>query len=207
MSNTCVRDNDTMTSEATGEQAMHQLDAILSQPAGSHAGEYKVLRFRRHARHLVWPAVIAIVTAGAVPFFAWTFPEDWQDWAFFVGAAAVVIFLVLGPFFTWLARTTTVSTRRVIMRSGVLTRHRSEIQLGQIRELKLKRGPLQRIFGAGDIVLQSGSGDPQVLRNVPRVKLTAQALQALIEWHFSSQQFAQQQQAGFGASGPSFASQ
>lgn len=195
-----------MQSDEPRPHVTHRLDAILSQPAGSHAGEYKVVKFRRHARHLLWSALICIALAAAVPYFAGTFAEPWQNWAVYGGGGLALLLFVLMPYFGWLARTTTVSTRRIIIRSGVLTSHRSEIALTHIRELKLKRGPLQRMFGAGDIVLQTGSGDPVILTNVPKVKLTAQAIQELIEWHYSSQQFAQQQVPGYGFSGQSFAS-
>lgn len=192
-----------------GPETQHRLDALLSQPAGSHAGEYKVLKFRRHARHLVWCALIFIATSGAVAYFAGTFLEEWQNWAVLGGGALVVLLVVILPYLSWLGRTTTLTTRRIILRSGILTSHRTELPLAHIRELKLKRGPLQRLFGAGDIVLQSGVNDPVVLRNAPRVKLTARAIQELIEWHYASVQYAQpyasQQGSGQGFSGPSFA--
>lgn len=192
-----------MSSSRPTHDAAYKLDELLSQPASAQTGEYRVLTFRRHARHLLWSAVIFIALSGIIPFYAGTFIEPWQNWMVVGGGIAVAFVLVIVPFFTWLARTTTVSTRRIIMRSGVITRHRSELPLTQIRELKLKRGPIQRMFGAGDIVLQTEMSDPHVLKNVPRVKPIAQAIQELIEWQYASQQFAQQQRP---AGAPSFAS-
>lgn len=166
------------------------LDEILAQPVQSVAHEYRVVRFRRHARGLILPALVFIGTAGVVPYLWGSFPEPWQNIAVPVVAGAVLLLLVLGPFFSWLARSTTVSTRRIIARSGVFTRHRSEVSFQQVREMKLKRGPIQRMYQSGDVVLVLTSGDTFIIRHVPRVKIIAAAAQELIEWHVASQRFA-----------------
>lgn len=168
---------------------MQRLDEVLSAPAHMQLGELKVLTFRRQARRLFWSALILIATSAALPFFAGSFLEDWQNWAVLAGAALIFLLFVLIPFFRWLSRTTVVTTKRVIVRSGVFVRSRTELPFTQIREVTVKRGLLQRMFGAGSVVLQAAGADPLVLVNVPRVKKTAAALQELIEWQYASQQF------------------
>lgn len=174
----------------------HRLDEALAGPAHLLTGEFRVLTFRRQARRLVWAALICIATAGAMPYYAGSFLEPWQNWAVLIGGALVLLLCVVGPYVSWLARTTTISTKRIIARSGVLTRHRTELPFAQIREVKLKRGPIQRLFGAGNIVLEAGGETPLVLSNVPRVKVVAQAIQELVEWQYASQQLLAQGYGG-----------
>ncbi|MGO3833871.1 MAG: PH domain-containing protein [Microbacteriaceae bacterium] len=191
-----------MSSKPPASDVAQRLDEVLAAPAHMQLGELKVLTLRRQARHLFWSALILIVTCGAVPLYAGSFNEEWKNLAVLGGGALVVLLFVLVPFFRWLGRTTVVTTKRVIVRSGVLSRDRSEVPFTQIRELTVKRGLFQRIFGAGNIVLQSAGADPFVLINVPRVKGVAQSLQELVEWQYASQQFlAAQGGQGFGAPG------
>lgn len=180
----------TSTADHLDELLAHQLD-----PAGP---EYRVVRFRRHARRLAIPVLVLFALAAAVPYFAGSFPEEWQNLALYAGSALAFVVIVVAPFLSWLARTTTVTTKRIILRSGVFTRHRTELPIGQIRELKLKRGLIQRMFGSGDIVLQMAQSDPYVLKHVPLVKTNASALQELVEWHYSAAVWAG---GGYGAGG------
>lgn len=143
--------------------------------------EAKVVKFRAHARKLTWSALVLIVVSGLTPYFFGSFVEPWQNLALIAGAVLLVFMLVIGPFFRWLTRTTVVTTRRIIMRSGFFTQHRGEVRLAQVREIKIKRGVLQRMWKTGDIVLQAGVTDPIMLRNVPRVAEIAPVLQELIE--------------------------
>lgn len=163
----------------------HRLAEVMANPDLAAQVEVKVMRFRPHARRLFWSAAILIALSGAVPYFTNSFPEEWQNWAFLAGAGGALVFFVLGPFVSWLARTTTITTRRVIVRSGVFTQHRTEVLLAQVAELKLKRGLFQRMWGAGNIILQSTHGSQVVLRNVPSIGVVSQALQELVQWQHS----------------------
>ena len=160
----------------------HRLAEHLSIPAGAQTAELKVVRFRPHARRLVFTALVCIAVSGAFAYFAWSFVEEWQNWLVAAGAALIMLFLVLVPYLRWLTRSTTITTRRVIIRSGVLTQHRTEVSLAQVSEIKLKRGLMQRITRAGDIILFSTFGSQVVLRDVPNVTLMAAALQELAHW-------------------------
>lgn len=159
-----------------------RLAEVMANPVLAEQVELKVTRFRPHARHLFWSALIFIALAGAVPFYMNTFQEEWQNIAFLAGAALAGLLFVLAPFVSWLARTTTISTRRIIMRSGVFTQHRTEVHLAQVGEVRLKRGIIQRLFGAGNIVLQSTLGSQVILRNVPGVVGVAESLRELVHW-------------------------
>jgi uncharacterized membrane protein YdbT with pleckstrin-like domain len=71
----------------------------------------------------------------------------------------------------------------VIVRSGFFVRHRSEVMLGRVREVKSSRSIAQRMRGSGDIELFSGT-ERTVLRDVPGVERVINALQELSERNY-----------------------
>src|SRR5690349_6054394 len=96
-----------------------------AQPAASV--ERVVARVRRHARILILPVLLLVATAGAATYLLLTLPEVWQLIAVGVVALFVVVLGCLLPFVSWLARRTTITTRRIILRSGVFARVRQEL--------------------------------------------------------------------------------
>ncbi len=81
---------------------------------GAPTPELRVARFRRHARALIWPALILIVVAGVAGYFFGNLPAPFQNWMLLAAAAIVILFLVLLPYLAWLSHTYTITTRRVI---------------------------------------------------------------------------------------------
>lgn len=166
------------------EERLAQVEAVLA-PAVSEQPEVRVLRFRTHARRLIWSVLILIAVAGASAYLVGQFPEAWQNQLAVVGAAVAVLLFVIIPYLRWLSHTTTVTTRRIIARKGLITRHRREVPLGKVRETRVRRGVLQRLWGAGDLVLFTGVEDRLVLRNVPGVTEIADVIQELVERQFA----------------------
>ncbi len=167
------------------------VDAVLGPaPASYTRPEVVVLRFRRHGRRLVLPVVVLLVVAAASGYWIGALPEAWMNLA--AAAAAVLIALLLGvfPILAWLAHRTTVTTRRVIVRGGFFVRHRSEVALSRVREVRSRRSIGQRMRGAGDIDLLFGT-ERATLVDVPGVEEVVDALQELSERNYehSTQSF------------------
>lgn len=156
----------------------------MSLPESQQQTETVVFRVRRHGRRLTFPIIVLFAVAGAAGYFAGALPEQWMN--LLAGAGAIVIGLVLGvlPILRWLATRTTVTTRRVIVRQGFVVQRRSELQLGSVREVRLKRGPLQRAFRSGDVELLVGAETPTRLIDVPGAELVVDALQELIAHNY-----------------------
>lgn len=147
------------------------------------------MRLRRHGRVLVLPVLVLVAVAAAAGYFVGGLPEPWMNLAAGLGAAGIALLFGLGPVFVWLSNRITITSRRVIVRRGVLVHRRSEVPLGRVREVRSKRGPLQRLAGSGDIELVVGAEQPVVLRDVPGPGAIVDALQELIAQNF--QQFDQ----------------
>ena len=157
----------------------------LTPTAGAPGPEMRVVRLRSHARRLTWSALVFIATATAVGYFTGNPPAPfaswWRDWMLWAGAAALVLLLVIVPYLRWLSHTYTITTRRVIEQSGLFGRQRTELAHARGYTISEKRGPLQRLWGAGTLVLSNGVEAPLRLRNVPSVRLVHETLADQVE--------------------------
>lgn len=148
---------------------------------GAPTPELRVARFRGHARRLFWSALVLIAVAGAVGYFYGNLREPFTDWMLLTAAAVVVLLLVVIPWAVWWSHVYTITTRRVIERSGLFATRRRE--LGHVRgyTVQLRRGPIQRLWGAGTLVLSNGVDAPMRLRNIPHAELVHEVLVDQVE--------------------------
>jgi membrane protein YdbS with pleckstrin-like domain len=148
---------------------------------GAPTPELRVARFRGHARALVWPALVLVAVAFACGYFFDNLPAPLQNWMLLVAAAVVLLLLVLLPFLAWLSHTYTITTRRVIERSGVFSSRRRELSHVRGYTIQIRRGPVQRLWGAGTLTLSNGVDVPLRLVNVPSVELVHEVLVDQVE--------------------------
>ena len=148
---------------------------------GAPAEELLIARFRGHARSLFWSAVLLIAVVGATAYLFDNLPEGYENWMLLTAAAALILFGVLIPYMIWASRSYTVTTRRVIVRHGIGARQRREISHVRGYSIGVRRGILQRMWGAGTITLSNGVDAPMRLTNVPNVTLLHEALADQIE--------------------------
>lgn len=142
--------------------------------------ERVVARLRRHARVLTLPVVLLIAVAGATPFGLGLAPELWQDLAIVGGAVLLVLLGSFLPFLGWLTRRTTITTRRIIVRSGIFVRVRQELLHSRGYDVTVRRNWAQGSFGSGDVRINTGHEQPFVLKDVPKPELVQGALQELM---------------------------
>ena len=153
----------------------------LTPAPGAPTPELRVARFRGHARRLTWSAIVLIVVSGAVGYLFGNLPAPFQDWMLLTAAAAIVLLLVLLPFLRWWAHVYTITTRRVLERSGVLAARRRELDHVRGYTIQIRRGVVQRMWGAGTLTLSNGVDPAMRLVNVPSVELVHEALVDQVE--------------------------
>ena len=153
----------------------------LTPAPGVPTPELRVARFRPHARRLFWSALVVIAVAGAVGYFYGNLRAPFEDWMLLTAAAAAVLLLAVLPWATWWAHTYTITTRRVIERSGLFGTQRTELPHMRGYTIQVRRGPLQRLWGAGTLILSNGVDAPMRLRNVPSVELVHEVLVDQVE--------------------------
>ncbi|MCW3493738.1 PH domain-containing protein [Microbacterium sp. SSM24] len=153
----------------------------MAPAPGAPTPELRVARFRGHARRLTWSALVLIIVAGAVGYLYGNLPAPFANWMLLAAAALVVFLLVLLPFLAWWAHVYTITTRRVIERSGILIARRRELAHVRGYTIQARRGILQRMWGAGTLTLSNGVDAPLRLTNVPSVGLVHEALVDQVE--------------------------
>ncbi|NYF11568.1 putative membrane protein YdbT with pleckstrin-like domain [Leifsonia sp. AK011] len=144
-------------------------------------GEWVVARLRSHGRALFWPTLLLLLVSGGIGFGYGRLPEEWQNLAILGAAALIVLVGCVGPWVRWMARTITITSERIILRSGVLVRERQEVRHSRIEEVAVRRSGLQLVFATGDVLLHTGASRPVVLRDVSSPKLVAEAIDDLVD--------------------------
>lgn len=175
---------------AQSPSAVPPTGAPTSAPAAAlaadQAPESVVTRVRRHGRHLTLPVLVLIAVAAAGGYFIGWFPEGWMNLTAAAAAAVIAIFLGIGPILGWLAQRTVITTRRVIVHRGFFVRHRTEVSLARVREVRTKQNPIQRMWRSGNIDLLIGA-EATRLADVPRVAEIHTALRELSERSYDQQ--------------------
>ena len=147
----------------------------------SEAAETVVARLRPHARALFWPTVLLLIVVAAVGFLSGTFREQLPNTVMLSVAGAIALVGWLAPLLRWSARSYTVTTRRVVVSSGILARTRQEVLLSRISDVAVERRGLQSLFRSGDVVLNGQLEHPVVLVDVPSAGLVQAAIHDLVE--------------------------
>ncbi|MGW9629763.1 PH domain-containing protein [Agromyces sp. NPDC055520] len=142
--------------------------------------ERVVARLRRNARVLTLPVIVLIAVAGATAYGLGVFHELWQQLAIAGGALLVVLLVVFLPFLAWLTRRTTITTRRIIVSSGIFVRVRQELLHSRGYDVTVRRTWAQSAFGSGDVRINTGHEKPFVLKDVPKPALVQGALHELM---------------------------
>jgi len=109
-------------------------------------GEHVVMELKEHAKALFWPFVLLVVLVAAV---VWVFV----------------------PWLRWRTTEYTVTNKRIAMRSGIITRTGRDIPLYRINDVNYEKGPIDRIFGCGTLVISDATDKPGLnLHDVPDVE-------------------------------------
>ena len=89
-----------------------------------------------------------------------SFVNDSASWIIAIVAIAWVVWLVL-KYFQWTMTYFVVTSRRVIYRTGVISKKGVEIPLERINNINFHQRIIDRIIGAGDLDIESAGKDGQ----------------------------------------------
>lgn len=153
---------------------------------GAAAPELRLAQLRSHGGGLFWSALVLIAVSTAVGYFSDNLPSPfaeipYADVMLWAAAGIVVLLLVVLPYLRWLGHTYTITTRRVVEQRGLVGRRRTEIGHARGYTVTQHRGPLQRLWGTGTLVLSNGEEPPMRIVNVPSVRLVHETLVDQVE--------------------------
>jgi uncharacterized membrane protein YdbT with pleckstrin-like domain len=136
--------------------------------------EHVVVSTHTHVKALLLPTVWLILVAAAAGFLS-TLPSGTAAPLLMVVIWAVAFllacWLVLVPFLRWLTTTYTVTNRRLITRTGIVSRRGHDIALTRINDVAYEHGLVDRVFGCGTLVISDASERGSVeLHDIPHVE-------------------------------------
>ncbi len=148
--------------------------------------EQPVLFLRPHWKTLIRPFLLAVIVV-AVALVAEVFASGSKGAAAVQLAIAAVAILILMlwlavPVVRWRTTTYELTTRRLRMREGIVTRRGRDIPLVRINDVSFEKGLLDRLLGAGRLVVESAGEHGQILLNdIPHVEQVQGTLFRLVE--------------------------
>jgi uncharacterized membrane protein YdbT with pleckstrin-like domain len=124
---------------------------------------------------------VLVADAAALGYFGGTFGEAWLNWLVLAAAVLIAVLLFLVPLIAWLGRNYTITTRRIVLRSGVFVRTRQELLHSRGYDIVVRKNAMQSLFRSGDVRINTGLEHPVVLRDVPGADLVQGVLHDLME--------------------------
>ena len=148
---------------------------------GEVVPEAVVARLRPHARALFWPSLALLVIIGATAYFGGIYRVGWVNYLILGGGALLTVLLFIAPLLAWLGRSYTITTRRIVLRHGLLVRTRQELLHSRGYDVTVRQNGLQQLFRSGDVLINTGLDHPVVLHDIPSADLVQSALHELME--------------------------
>jgi uncharacterized membrane protein YdbT with pleckstrin-like domain len=148
--------------------------------------EEPVLLLHPHWKTLIRPLFVALLVVIVALVVEAVLPSGTDATAarLVIGAVAILALMLwlIAPVLRWRTTTYELTTRRLRMRAGIVTRRGRDIPLARINDVSFERGLLDRLFGSGRLVVESAGEHGQILlADIPRVEEVQTTLFRLVE--------------------------
>jgi uncharacterized membrane protein YdbT with pleckstrin-like domain len=149
-------------------------------------GERLVLRLHPHWKTLLRPLFILVVIIAAALALLILLPPERYDTAarLAIGALALIAIVIwcLVPVLRWWTTSYELTTRRLRLRSGILSRTGRDFPLTRISDVSYSHGLLDRLLRCGRLVVESpGEHSQLVLNEIPEVEHVQATLFQLVQ--------------------------
>jgi uncharacterized membrane protein YdbT with pleckstrin-like domain len=148
-------------------------------------GEQFVLRLHPHWKTLVKPFfILAVIIAAAITALIMLPPRSSLDAA--RDGIGVVVFLAVivwcvVPLLRWRTTSYELTTRRLRLREGILSRSGRDFPLTRISDVSFSHGLIDRLLGCGNLIVESAGEHGQLILNqIPQVEQVQAALFQLV---------------------------
>lgn len=127
-------------------------------------GETIALDMHPHWWYFWEPALtlIAILIVGIILLIVDT--PDWFDtgakWLVIIAIVLAAIWLV-SRYMKWISTNFVITSNRIVFRQGIISKSGVEIPLDRVNNVNFHQTILERILGAGDLLIESGGEDGQ----------------------------------------------
>jgi uncharacterized membrane protein YdbT with pleckstrin-like domain len=149
-------------------------------------GERSVLLLHPHWKILLRPTLILLLVVVAAAVLLVVVPQGRyaDSGRIAVGVVAVVAAVIwfLVPFLRWQTTSYELTTRRLRLREGILSRSGRDFPLIRISDVSFSHGLIDRLLGCGQLVVESAGEHGQlVLTEIPQVEKVQATLFQLVE--------------------------
>ena len=158
----------------------------MAQDPSLTGDEQLVLEMHPHGKTLIRPLLVAVLVVAAALVVEVVIPSGRVAAAERLVVAAVAILALMlwlmVPVLRWRTTVYELTTRRLKVRDGIVTRHGRDIPLARINDVSFSKGLLDRLLGSGRLVVESAGEHGQiVLKDIPRVEFAQATLFRLVE--------------------------
>lgn len=144
--------------------------------------EVVVLETHPHWKTLVLPIVVLLAVFGVTGFLLSVVDDTVGRQVIVVVSVVLVLWWVLVPFLRWRTTLFVITNKRVVVRSGILSRTGRDIPLNRVNDVTFTHNLLERILRCGTLLVESAGERGQVqLTEVPKVEQTQRTLYELVE--------------------------
>ena len=149
--------------------------------------EQIVLELHPHWKALLLPALALPLVVGVGSFLWFEIPDNHRfsgfgHWTVFIAAVLALVFWSVIPFLRWRTTLYVLTNRRLITRSGILSRQGRDMPLTRVNDASFSHGVIDRMLGCGTLVIESaGERGQLVLTEVPRVETVQREVYRQVE--------------------------
>lgn len=134
--------------------------------------EKLLVNHHTHWKTLIAPigiAILATAAAGALIYFEVVGGNIFKIVVGALWAVALIWFLV-APLIRWGTTVFAVTNRRVMYRTGVFNKSGIDIPVARINSVQFRQAFIDRLFGAGTLIVESASDEPLEFKDIPHVE-------------------------------------
>ena len=134
-------------------------------------GETIAFELKPHWRALIWPAFVLVIEVFIATWAFFAFDSTIFRWVVVIVGLFILTWQVAIPFLRWLTTQYVFTSRRIIVRRGLLTKQGRDMPLSKVNNVSFEVSVLGRILNYGTLEVESASDDGDlVINDVPNVE-------------------------------------
>ena len=158
----------------------------MGQNRSLAVGEESVKILHPHWKTLAVPVLLAFVVVAVLLVGEVLIPASnaaaIERLVLAVVAIALLMWWLMYPILAWRTTAYELTTRRLRLRDGIVTRNGRDIPLSRITDVSFRKGVLDRLLGSGTLVVESaGEHGELTLTEIPHVERVSALLFQLVE--------------------------
>ena len=139
-----------------------------------------------HVLTVFGPTLLGVVLIALAVVTSWVTPDDATGNRLQWGAISVLVVLALAlvvvPYLRWRTTHYVITSHRVMVRKGILSKSGKDITLSKITDVSFRQTLFDRIIRSGTLTIESaGDSADELLRNIPRSDEIQQLINRLID--------------------------